>query len=315
MPELRRSSDRSGSSPADDLEPAAEPEPEPDAEPIIEMWSGRPLTAAQADAVTRQRRARVVLVAGMAESGKTTLMASLFDRFQRGPFAGYRFGGSRTLMAFEERCFDSRLASGRSEFVTPRTRIGGPGAELLHLNLEHVESREYETLLLPDLPAERFEAATNEVATWHSLPIADRIDRLTILVDGESLLRDDERWTSTAKSETLLRGALEAAVVVPEAIDLIVTKWDKVVAAHAEAVAEEAEAMLMRTGARVAGTALHPAVHCAARSTNPDIEPGFGLAELLHRWLAPLPQAAADRPVVDRGARVFCRFDEAHVTR
>jgi hypothetical protein len=53
--------------------------------------------------------------------GKTTLLASLHDAFQRKPFAGFLAAGSRTLLGFEERCFDSRAPSEAQEPKTLRT--------------------------------------------------------------------------------------------------------------------------------------------------------------------------------------------------
>ena len=292
------------------LEAVAEaqiPAPPADPEPLVPMWSGRPLSAGQADSVTAARGARVVLIAGVAESGKTTLMASLFDRFQRGAFDGWRFGGSRTLMGFEERCFDSRLASGRTAFATLRT-TADHGAQLFHMDLAEVAGTRRETLLLPDLPAERFETVINDVSAWGGIPIVERIDRMAVLLDGDRLLDPETRWVATAQSGTLLRGALEKQVVDCAAVDLVVTKWDRLVAASAEELAAEAVATLIETAQRVCGESALVVLHTAARSSDESVEPGFGLDDLLTRWLSPSTPSPPREVTVDLGNRAFAKF-------
>jgi hypothetical protein len=211
------------------------------------------------------------------------------------------------LVGFEERCFDSRLASGRTIFATQRTSADH-GAQLLHLELEAVDRGRRETLLLPDLPAERFETVINDVAAWRLVPVIERVDRLAVLLDGDRLLDVDTRWVATAQSETLLRGALETEVALPETIDVVVTKWDKVVAARGEAVAEDAIATLFATAGRVTSTPIPTAICVAARSTTGTVEPGFGLADLLERWLAPTSRRVPPDVAIDLGNRAFAHF-------
>jgi hypothetical protein len=280
---------------------------DPSEEPVVDLWPGRPLTVEQADGVTSARRARVVLIAGVDETGKTTLMASMFDRFQRGPFGGFRFAGSRTLMAFEERCFESRLASGRQHFATQRTRVTD-SPELLHLDLEDVESGAWSTLLLPDLAAERFETVINTVEAWQELPIIGRVDRVAVLVDGARMARDEDRWTCISECQTLVRGALEMEVVPASALDVVITKWDMVLESGAVDAARSATASVVKSGQRFASSELPDPVETAARSAIDEVPSGTGMEVLLKRWLAP---AQVDRPAakrIDRGERAFSQF-------
>jgi hypothetical protein len=78
-------------------------------------------TLMSASEITVAHLTRVIVVAGEADSGKTTLLASLIDRFQRGPFSDYRFAGCKTLMGFEQRCHLARLKSGGTIPDTDRT--------------------------------------------------------------------------------------------------------------------------------------------------------------------------------------------------
>ena len=101
---------------------------------LLDLPHGNGLSAAETVAITRRALTSVVLFAGTAGCGKTTLLASLYLLFQRGPFAGYNFAGSDTLVGFEERVSLARTASGRDAPTTPRTRV----SEYLHLRVRHI---------------------------------------------------------------------------------------------------------------------------------------------------------------------------------
>jgi Double-GTPase 2 len=118
----------------DHVEPA--PEAERAGETLINLPSGKPLRSTEATNLLRAQPTPVVLLAGAAKSGKTTLLASLHDCFQWGPFAGYLAAGSETLLGFEEQCFDSRVASGAEKPSTGRTSLEA-GQQFYHLRVRH----------------------------------------------------------------------------------------------------------------------------------------------------------------------------------
>ena len=70
---------------------------------LMDIHHGEALTCTECTAITFENRTQIVLIAGPAKSGKTTLIASLFHLFQRGPFLDYRFAGSQTLRGFDMR--------------------------------------------------------------------------------------------------------------------------------------------------------------------------------------------------------------------
>src|SRR5438046_759504 len=82
---------------------------------FVDLPSGEALTEAQASEVTRHGVTRVVVLAGPSGSGKTTVLTSLFEAFLEAPFGNFLFAGSRTLLGFERRCHDARVASGRTD--------------------------------------------------------------------------------------------------------------------------------------------------------------------------------------------------------
>ncbi|MGH7263436.1 MAG: TRAFAC clade GTPase domain-containing protein, partial [Candidatus Rokuibacteriota bacterium] len=102
--------------------------------PWLDLPEGAELDLPDAERVARAGLTRVVLIAGAPDSGKTTLLAGLYECFQRGPFAGYVFRGSETLSAIERRCHLGRIDSGRAAAETART-LGGAGQRWLHLRV------------------------------------------------------------------------------------------------------------------------------------------------------------------------------------
>src|SRR5919198_2499191 len=100
----------------------------------LDLPEGSDLDLPLAERVTRAGISRVIVLAGTADSGKTTLVTALYELFQNGLFAGYLFAGSETLPALERRCHLGRIDSGRAAAETARTLAGG-GQRWLHLRV------------------------------------------------------------------------------------------------------------------------------------------------------------------------------------
>jgi len=125
----------------------------------LELPSGEPLSVAAATDILRAHANRVIAVIGPMESGKTTLVASLYDVFQNGLFGGFSFMSSETLPAFEQRCHLARAASNRTTPNTERTsRSHGLKFYHLGLSLDHVRRVD---LLLSDRSGEDFRVAAD----------------------------------------------------------------------------------------------------------------------------------------------------------
>ena len=99
----------------------------------VPLISADALTPPQASGVLRATQARVVAVLGPLNSGKTSLIASLYGLFLGGPVNGIAFARSRTLHAFERASHDARSASRRAEPTMTRTPRGG--VRFFHLEL------------------------------------------------------------------------------------------------------------------------------------------------------------------------------------
>jgi hypothetical protein len=123
------------------------------------LASGDTLDVNAVDEFLRWRPAIFVAIIGDRDSGKTTLISTIYDRYLRGPFAGQAFAGSRTLIGLERRSYDSRVASGRIRLETPRTSIA-EGLRFFHLALVQGGRQELRRdLMLADRSGETYRSA------------------------------------------------------------------------------------------------------------------------------------------------------------
>lgn len=222
---------------------------------------------------------RVVLMMGEKSSGKTTLLAEIHHAYLKAPFAGFIFAGSKTLIGFEERCFLSRLASGRTEEDTERTKSGD--VKLLHIALAPEASPHAHThLLFTDVSGERFKEIRSSVDEARELaPLVRRADAIVLLVDGDRLTVAKTQMSTQTNATVLLRCLLEAGgLSETSSLHVVVSKWDFVVARSAEDRVEHLEQSV-----RKVTRATEPHFHrIAARITNKvSIVPGFGLDGLV----------------------------------
>jgi hypothetical protein len=257
--------------------------------PHVELWSGDALLPEEANAIVAGGRSTTVLLAGEAESGKTTLLAALFERYLDGPYAGLRFSGSRTLGAFEERCFLARVASGRTQPTTKRTALTDQ-PRLIHLELQSETDGRSHDLLAVDVAGERFTAVRNNNEAWSAISVMDSMDRVVFLFDGARLADPTLRQETISGTRQLMRSAIETGSVPVEIADVTVTKWDLVVRAGEDAVKSANEA-LTRYG-EMLGRDPDSFVKTAARSEIEEVAAGLGLDSLLENWL----RARSDRP-------------------
>lgn len=194
---------------------------------MIDLPDGLDFNPTTASRITSARLTRVIVVAGDEDSGKTTFVTSLYDRFQEGAFAGYIFAGCRTLQGMERRCFPSRIESERTHPDTTRTPRSD-GQSLLHLRLRVEDlSRPSQDLLLTDISGEYFRAACDSTEECQQLEVLRRADHLALCLDGERLADAKLRHEAFNTGKLLLQSALDAEMIGPHTfVDVLITKRD-----------------------------------------------------------------------------------------
>jgi Double-GTPase 2 len=198
--------------PSDDgaeAEPAHEPVPEVVAAPSPDAgWVGlggaKSLTWVEADRVAARHGATIVLVAGNQDSGKTTLLLQLWAQFLRGPFAGYRFAGSETLDAFDDRHYPCRVDSGNAYPDTEHTT--DTDMRFLHLRIASATGERH-ALLMTDLWGELFKDVATGAKVSDRVPVAPKSDKTLVVIDGEEVADDTKREAAMRNAKTLI-GAL-----------------------------------------------------------------------------------------------------------
>jgi hypothetical protein len=211
----------------DALDETADLAEQQDEAEMVDLSDGLDLTPTTASQITRGRLTRVIVITGDHDSGKTTLVSALFDRFQEGPFAGYLFGGCNTMPGLEKRCFPSRIASER---VHPDTIRTPRGAGQLHLHFKlRVEdlSRPTQHLLLSDISGEFFRDACDSTEGCQQLNVLRRADHLILCLDGEKLADSSLRHEAVSTGKMLLQSTLDAEMIGRRTfVDVLFTKRD-----------------------------------------------------------------------------------------
>lgn len=244
---------------------------------------GEALGPVAAERIAACSRATVVVLLGDANSGKTTLLASVYERFGLGRLAGHWFLGSKTLHGFELRCHRSRYGDGPGGESGGHT--AGDAPPWLHLRTARQEEpRKIFELLLGDFSGEH-----------HTRPLADgsrkpsefvalkRADHICITVDGGRMARDYERDSEHRFILDLLDALLREpdALSDPSAISFVVTKWDLIHRTGDDA-REAVEGLFKDLSTRFDGPFGY--LETAARSGADQFPIGFGIADLLTRW-------------------------------
>lgn len=252
------------------------------------IHTGKSLVLQEVSAILARSFARVVILAGDAESGKSTLLATLYEQFQRGAFGDFEFAGSMTLHGFEERIHDSRIASFRQRPTTPRTSHHD-GVRFLHLRIRDPKRSIPTDLLISDLAGELFDDLRSSTAACHQFSAFRRADCFVSVVDGEALIDPQRRHRIAVQARDFVRGVLDAGVLPPSArVQLLLTKWDLVAASPEKGPAESIwDDLACQVNKRCNAVGVpFTALRTSARpGTSPDVPAAFGLTSLLQAWL------------------------------
>jgi hypothetical protein len=262
---------------------------------MIDLPSGEDLDFGLANTIMAAAITRVIVLAGAVKSGKTTVLASIHEKFQEGDFAGYIFAGSDTLVGFERRCYLSRIASGRTEPATERSK---PGFEqvLLHLKVREKElSGPVVNMLFQDISGETFRMARDSTEDCKRLQILRRADHVVLFIDGEKLAQDDKRQEAFMDAELLLRSCIESGMLGRKSfVEVLFSKVDLLKVQKPEEeekvkrFQEHVKKTLNKRYMRELGSLRIFSV--AARPITESMLPfGFGLKEIFSYWVETTP--------------------------
>lgn len=264
-----------------------------------------------AGSVLRAHETQVIALVGSVASGKTSLIASLYDLLQTGPVDGFAFARSKTLHAFEKACHHARATSRRAVPSIDRTPHGA--VEFYHLGLT-TPDRGLIDVLLGDRAGEEYRIATDKPDAAAGFLEVRRANVVTLLVDGERLLDAGDRHNMRIETEMLLQALIDGDAVIPQQrIALVLTKLDAIQASRYRAQAEAAFDAL-QTGVRRLFAAKFDridAFEVAASPKDLSLRRGYGVPTLLRAWMAAPATARSEPHRSAPSRRAFSRILEA----
>lgn len=284
---------------------------------FVDLSGGGALTAADAEAVTLRSRTHLVVLAGAEGSGKTTVLASIYERLNQGPFAGFQFAGSRSLLGFEEICHLNRLASGSTQPDTQRT-IPAEEASYYHLALKGTEDgARRRHVLLSAMSGELFRMAKDMREDAERLTYLHRADTIVVLVDGARLAVLEQRTNAQAEAASILESFADAKMIGASCrVEFVFSKLDRV-----RAAGQAALDFLSRTQEKleVKFRNLVPSLSFRKIAARPDPSVSHdgldtGLADAFASWTSPQPARGESwtLPAPSVGEREFSKFGWRH---
>lgn len=250
----------------------------------ILLPSGDLLTVDEASGVLRRGGSRVIAVVGPKEVGKTTLIASVFELFLRGPIGPYRFSRSRTLYAFERACHPSRAVS---QNVVPKTER----TLLSDVHFYHLATRKdgapVVDMLLADRNGEDYRSSIDDPSTASDFAEIARADTITFLVDGSQLLDLTTRISIAAEVLATAQALIDGeAIVGRPRVAIVLTKVDCINrSALCESAMRDFRNLVMRFE-RLYGEAFREikSFEVAACPADTSLPLGHGVPQLLDYW-------------------------------
>jgi hypothetical protein len=287
---------------------------------FIDLYAGNGLNSQDTDAVTLRAPAHLVVFAGAVASGKTTVLASVYERLSEGPFAGFQFAGSRSLLGFEQICYLNRLASGGTRPDTPHTPLSDEAA-YYHLALRAKEpGAQRRHVLLCAISGELFRLATNSREDCERLTFLPRANTIVVLVDGARLAVPAQRTRAQSEASSILESFLDANMIGSRCrVEFVFSKLDLVIEAG-----EAAKAFLNTTERKYEKRFRGRVPHLAFRriAARPEVEPcdgplDDGLADAFVAWTTDTTAAVdnATQDVPPRGVREFLKYGWRNLAR
>jgi hypothetical protein len=245
-----------------------------------------PLESARADQVLAMHPSRMIGVIGVHDSGKTSVIAGLFDLFQMGPVANVSFAGSSTLQGFEIICHDARVASERDEPHSERTKR----REVRFYHIDVRRDGALQSLLIADRSGEEYEEVADLAANATAMFELRRADVVTVLVDGRRLSSPSERADVMGAIPLIIQGMVEnGAFARKPNLAIVLTKNDAVLAStRKDRIEKDFRAIV--DGIQDAFADHFGELSSFVTSASPKdtiVVRGAGLAEMLDFWLKP----------------------------
>ena len=265
----------------------------------VPLPSGEALTPAEVDKFLLRRAVRFVTIVGDFDSGKTTLICELYNKFLRGSFAGHLFGGSRTLVGLEKKSHHARIDSGRIVPDTLRTSHA-EGLKFFHFSLVTKDLQSRVELMISDRAGEHYQKARNNSDVVTELIEVKKAHYIVLLMDGKRIANPIYRHSAMQSVRRTLRAFLDGEAlskisrvqVVTTKIDLLENLPDK---QSLDTQLEQFRDALQRDFSERLGELSFREI--AARDPCGAFSPAHGVEELLTSWCITTPPVVTCTPL------------------
>jgi energy-coupling factor transporter ATP-binding protein EcfA2 len=249
------------------------------------LFTGLALTISETRAITERAECERVFIIGESGSGKTSLLATIFDLFQMGPIDDNWFAGSYTQPGFEERCHRARVVSQAD--VPHAEKTISKDFNFLHLAVKrkNLITRPAINFLLSDISGERLQQARDSSSAMTDLNIIKSTSNIVYIIDGEKLSQIAEKHVVLFNAKSFIQRALDEQIFNNETeLTIIVSKWDILLNSPFDFDKEIVGSINMQFKLRLKKLNF---LKLAARPISADagLKFGFGVKELLNHWI------------------------------
>ncbi len=272
------------------------------------LFDGQEMPIDNVGLVTNRFNTSLVIIIGESNSGKTTILTSLYDIFQIGGFDEHYFAGSRTQVGLETRCHLSRTASRSAVAETLKTT--SKDFSFLHIAYKKCNNLDSEAthVLLSDISGERFTLANSSTMVMKEMDLVKRADHIMYLLDGEKLSNKFEKNAVITRAAQFISRALDADIFdIDTKLNIVFSKGDLLLSVDDAVVAQVKDDFQNRFGQRLKELSF---LIIAARPKPPsDKFPfGFGLEDLLNLWSKKMYRPTILHSITDTSIRYFDQY-------
>lgn len=194
---------------------------------ILALPAGEALDIKETYNITAKDEIKMVVLVGPSSSGKTTIIASIYQLFLRSPLNEYYFAGSTTLLGYEQRSYYSRFSTNQDEPMTGRTSRGTSNL-FLHMRLWNSEQNKYVSFLFADVSGEDYEQCINNSdAVKGNLGFIKYADYIVSVLDGELISDKYSRNGLTNDMSQLLQTIIDSNLISENTkLQVLFSKYD-----------------------------------------------------------------------------------------
>lgn len=236
----------------------------------------------------------IISVIGDSGCGKSSLIQSFYETFQKGVIADKRFNSSNTLIGFDRRSHYARFISGEQNATTPRTPIG-VGVQYYHLCVDSNGSTKH--IIIADRAGESYAQCKSKPSSVNELCELSICDMVLILIDGDRLTKKDQVAKTVFSAKQMLMSLIDNLNRSDYIINIALSKYDLIESMNDK---NEIESIIFDFVEKIRNHASKKEItvktsSISSRSINTSIPHGFGLDKLLDDWCVTKPHYQQSR--------------------